>query len=117
MAGGGAAPALPKQIEVIVEEVGGGAQAVGADTRGSDLNRQGDAVQPPADIGDELGILISQVRTVSPRRGAIHEQLNCRRGHRLLRRQAAPRRRRIQGGEEGGCARPQPAAPRCWWSG
>ena len=77
------APAARQQPEAIVQERRQPAHAEGVDAGSRELDRERDAVQPAADLGDERRIGIAQLEAVEDRRRALDEQLHRREAERL----------------------------------
>src|SRR5206468_9252023 len=55
----------------------GPGNAVGVHTPGSELDRERDAVQPTADLGDERRILFAELEFTQALCDAFHEELSC----------------------------------------
>ena len=78
MAGWGGAAALRQQPEAIVQARGELVERQGRHPRRRQLDRQRDAIEPLADLGDRRGILCGQVETRQHRCGPIDEELDRR---------------------------------------
>jgi len=90
-------PAPPKlEAEAIVKPTGQISDAQALDTARCDLNRKRDAVQSAAEIGDDRGFCIAQLKAVQTRRNALHEQLYRRVRQSLSTGQPSARRRSIE---------------------
>ena len=74
------APPPPQQREAAVEQRGGAGNAIGIDAPGGELDRERDAVQPPADLGDERRVLLAEFEFAQALGNAFHEELACRIG-------------------------------------
>ena len=51
----------PQQGEAGVEKGSGAGDAIGIDTTGRQFNRQRDAVQTPANFGDQGGVILAEL--------------------------------------------------------
>jgi hypothetical protein len=67
-----------QQVEPIVEAARDPPDAKQVDPRRRQLDRQGHAVQPAANVGDRRHIRVAQLVFAQHRRGPLDEELNCR---------------------------------------
>src|SRR5258708_23227739 len=71
----GAAPAM-EQIELVVEQRGGAFDSVHADTAGGKFQGERDAIEPPAEVGDDRSFPITELPWVAARFDLFDEQLH-----------------------------------------
>ncbi len=75
---GGGAPTWPGQPEPGVEQGKGGSEPEGPDPPGGEFDRQGDAIQLAADVGDQPGVFKPGPDRAPARRRPLGEELHRR---------------------------------------